>query len=92
MTLKPYIRAHHRLILIFAIQNPKKYRIVKFKADENGILNVYLDVGLNIDRLSLLEYISILSGRYENDPSVQDEIQRQIQFKQVVSRFEILKS
>ena len=63
-----------------------KYRIVKFKADENGILNVYLNVSLNIDRLSLLEYIYILSGRYENDPSVQDEIQRQIQFKQVISR------
>ena len=59
---------------------------MKFKADENGILNVYLNVSLNIDRLSLLEYIYILSGRYENDPSVQDEIQRQIQFKQVISR------
>ena len=63
-----------------------EFSIVKFEADMNGMLNIYLNVGLFHENLSALEYIHILADRYRNDDqNVQEEIQKQLQFKQVTS-------
>lgn len=63
-----------------------EFSIVKLEADMNGMLNIYLKVELFHENLTVLEYIHILADRYRNDDqNVQEEIQKQLQFKQVTS-------